>query len=289
MTPLIDAHTHVWRSWPHDPPVPDGASRGSYDQLLFDMDAAGVDRAVLVSARIARSADSNHYGAAAVAAHPDRFVHVADLDSRWDPRYHTPGAADRLRVLVEEFRPAGVSHYLAHENDGWLRSPEGRAVFGLAAQEGLFVSVACTPPWQPDLRAVARDFPDVTILVNHLAGVTRWPGGVGEALRMTLSDEDLPNLVVKLSGFAYGTATPWDYPHRPALRVARALYESWGPHRLVWGSDWPSLLGDLTYRQSLEIVRGHAAFVEPSVLPGILGGNLDRVLTAGRLHRGVLS
>lgn len=276
---IIDGHTHVWPRWPYEPAVPDDLSRGSYENLLHTMDAAGVQRALLVNARISRSADNNEYGAAAVAAHPDRFAQVVDLDGRWDPAYHTPGAADRLRSLVEQFRPAGVSHYLAPENDGWLRSADGRAVFALAAEARLFVNFACAPTWQADLRSVAREFPSVTILVNHLAGATLWPGGVEEALGMTVSAEDLPNLMVKVSGFEYGTDRPWEYPNRQALEVARALHDSWGPHRLVWGSDWPSVVAQLSYRQSLEIVREHATFIEPAALPLVLGGNLERVLS----------
>ncbi|WP_329005751.1 amidohydrolase [Kribbella sp. NBC_00709] len=276
---IVDAHTHVWPRWPYDPPVPDDTSRGSYHNLLHAMDSVGVDRALLINARITRSDDNNEYGAEAVTAYPDRFVHVVDLDGRWAPAYHIPGAADRLRVLVDRFRPAGVSRYLAPENDGWLRSTEGRAVFEVAAQEGLFVNFACAPSWQEDLREVAREFPTVTILVNHLAGVTLWGGGVEEALAMTLSAEELPNLLVKVSGFAYGTDRPWEYPNRQALDVVRALHDSWGSHRLVWGSDWPSVTAHLSYRQSLEIVREHAPFIDPAVLPLVLGGNLERILT----------
>jgi L-fuconolactonase len=250
------------------------------------MDSAGVDRALLINARISRSADNNHYGAAAVAAHPERFVQVVDLDGRWDPSYHSPGAAERMRALLDEFRPAGVSHYLAHDDDGWLRSAEARAVFVLAAERRVFMNFACAPFWQPDLRALAREFPDVPILVNHLAGIRLWPGGVQEALRLTVSDEDLPNLHVKISGFAYGAERPWDYPHRPAMEVARALYESWGPRRLVWGSDWPSVLPHMSYRQSLEIVRENADFIAHDELPDVLGGNLARLLD-GSAVRGV--
>lgn len=276
---IVDAHTHVWPRWPYDPPVPDDLSRGSYRNLLHAMDSAGVGRALVVNARIDRSADNNEYGAAAVAAYPDRFVHVVDLDGRWDPSYHLPGAASRLQVLVDRFRPAGVSHYLAPHNDGWLRSAEGRAVFQVAADERLFVNLACAPSWQADLRSVAAEFPTVSILVNHLAGVTLWEGGVEEALALTLSTADLPNLLVKVSGFAYGTDRPWDYPNRKALDVARALHDTWGPHRLVWGSDWPSVTAHLSYRQSLEIVREHAPFIDPGALPLVLGGNIERVLS----------
>ena len=49
---IIDCHTHAWDKWPYEPAVPDYASRGRVEQLLFEMDRRGVDKAVLVSARI---------------------------------------------------------------------------------------------------------------------------------------------------------------------------------------------------------------------------------------------
>ncbi|WP_026556738.1 amidohydrolase family protein [Arthrobacter sp. 35W] len=285
MSQLIDAHTHVWPRWPYDPPVPDDATRGSYGQLLATMDAAGVDKAIVVNARITHSADNNHYGAQAVAQHPDRFEHFVDFDGRWSPEYHAPGSTQRLRRLIETFRPAGVSHYLAPENDGWLLSKAGAEFFAAAGGAGLIVNFACSPLWHEDLRKAAREFPEATIMVNHLAGMTLWPGGVRDAARLVVSDEDLPNLLVKISGFHYGTPRPWAYPHPEALEVSKMLYESLGPDRLVWGSDWPSLLPHMSYRQSLEIVREEASFLSAEDLPKILGGNLHRALESARPRR----
>ena len=45
---IIDSHTHAWQYWPYEPPVPDHESRGKVEQLLWEMDRVGVDKAVLV-------------------------------------------------------------------------------------------------------------------------------------------------------------------------------------------------------------------------------------------------
>ena len=50
---IVDSHCHAWRTWPYQPPVPDPEGRGTVEQLLFEMDGAGVDRAAVVCARIA--------------------------------------------------------------------------------------------------------------------------------------------------------------------------------------------------------------------------------------------
>lgn len=281
---IVDAHTHVWPRWPYQPPVPDDETRGSYENLLFSMDAAGVDRALVVNARITRSEDNNDYGARAVREHPDRFFHVVDLDGRWGPDYHQPGAADRLRALVDAYRPTGVSHYLAQENDGWLLSAEGAAFFRVAAENSLLVNFAAPPVWLSDIRRVAAEFPTVPILINHLGVVGLHPGGGEQALNLLLDSDDLPNLAVKVSGFYYGSDRPWDFPYPERMPVVRAFYDSWGPERMVWASDWPSVLPNMSYRQSLEVVREYANFLSPSDLEQVLGGTMVRLLTSiGRM------
>ena len=49
---VVDGHTHVWATWPYQPGVPDARTRGSVENLLHEMDANGVDHAVVVSAEI---------------------------------------------------------------------------------------------------------------------------------------------------------------------------------------------------------------------------------------------
>ena len=68
---IIDCHTHAWAKWPYEPPVPDFESRGQVEQLLFEMDRCGVDKSVLVCARIEHNPDNNDYGAECVRAYPD--------------------------------------------------------------------------------------------------------------------------------------------------------------------------------------------------------------------------
>lgn len=281
---IVDAHTHVWPRWPYRPDVPDSATRGRAENLLWEMDHAGVDVAFVVTARIDNAADNNEYGAEVAAAHPGRLLQVADIDSRFGPDYHRPGAADRLRRTIDELRPVGVSHYLAPDNDGWLLSEEGLEFFRVADEAGLILTFAAPPHWYADLREVARRFPSLAILVNHLAVVWLYPDGPERALELVLDDEDLPNLLVKVSGYYYGHDRPWDYPYTDRLPVVRAFAESWGVERMVWASDWPSLLPHHSYRQALAVLPEHADFLTADDVALIQGGTLERLLRErGRL------
>lgn len=275
---MVDGHTHVWATWPYRPGVPDRHTRGSVENLLHEMDAAGVDHAVVVSAEIDGATGNNDHGAAVVAAHRGRLSQLVDLDSHFGPDYHRRGAADRLRAVVDRYAPAGISHYLAPEDDGWLTSAEGDRLLVAAEEAGVVVNLAARPAWGPAIRSAARRHPDVTILVNHLGTVMLHPGGLDEGLRLVVDDEDLPNLVVKVSGWQYGTDRPWAYPYADRLAVVRRFHEAWGPDRLAWGSDWPSLLPHHSYRQGRQLLADHAGFLGREDLDKVMGKTLSRVL-----------
>ena len=125
---IIDSHCHAWTTWPYDTNVPDPTSRGTIEQLLFEMDKHGVDRAVLICARIDHNPDNNEYIAQAAQRHPDRIVQFPDVDSGWSPEYHTPGAVDRLRAAIDRWGIAGFTHYVGEQNDGWLIERRGHGV-----------------------------------------------------------------------------------------------------------------------------------------------------------------
>ena len=287
MSPIVDSHVHVWPRWPHQPPVPDPSTRASIEHLVYEMDANGVDQAVLAAARLEGQADNNDYVAAAVERYPGRFHHFADVDCVWSPEHHRPGAAARLRALAERYPIVGVSHYPGRENDGWLLSPDGLEFFAEAARLGLIVALAANPAWQEDVRTVARALPDLQIVLHHLGLVLLWKDGVADGLQRVLPAADLTNVTVKVTGFFYGQDRPWEYPLLGAVDVVRQFYDSWGPCRLMWGSESPNFRGSLSYRQSLEIVRTHCSFIPSAEMDLVLGGNLYALLDAAYARRGL--
>ena len=279
---IFDAHCHGWQRWPYLPPVPDELTRGSIDQLVYEMEANGVSEALLICASIENNLDNIEYVTSASERHPGRFHVLADLDCSWATTYHTPGSADRLRALDDRYRLAGFTHYLAVGNDGWLRSDEADAVFSAAGERRMMASVAAGPAWQADLRQIARRHPDVPILCHHLGDVR---AGDSAGLDELLLSATVPNIYVKASGFHYASQRGWDHPWHDALELLRRLLEVYGPGRLCWGSDFPASKRFCTYRQSLEAVRTHCYFFTPEDLTWLLGGTLRAIL----LERGANS
>ncbi len=58
---ILDSHCHAWRRWPYPPLVPDEDSRGTIDQLLYEMDTNGIEQALVVCAAIEDNPDNVEY------------------------------------------------------------------------------------------------------------------------------------------------------------------------------------------------------------------------------------
>lgn len=276
---IIDCHAHAWDYWPYEPAVPDPENRGRAEMLLHEMDLVGVDKAVLVCARIDHNPNNNDYGADCVRQYPDRFIQFADVDCSWTETYHTPGSADRLAESVEKYQLKGFTHYLKGDTD-WFESREGLAFFEKAAELNQIASLALGPAWMPALRKLALRFPDTPFLCHHMAGVKVGEPPPRPVLRAVLESADVPNIHIKLSGFQYVSETAWEYPYSDCMWIVRKLYEYYGADRLCWASNYPPVARASTYQHSLEAVRTHCSFIAEADMDLVLGGNMERLLAA---------
>ncbi|HEY5223807.1 MAG TPA: amidohydrolase family protein [Microbacteriaceae bacterium] len=283
---LFDSHCHAWRRWPYDIAVPDADSRGSIEALLYEMDTHGVERAAVVCARIGGGAggdgfaneDNNAYVARFAAAHPDRITPVVDIDCVWRPEHHTAGAAGRLLAEIERSNAIGFTHYVTAHNDGWFRTDDAAEFFQAAADASLIASLAVSAAWFDDLRVIAAANPSLPILIHHMSH----PSSTAD-LDAVLALAELPNIGVKISGFNYNASENWDFPYPESQAIFAAIVNGFGAQRLYWGSDFPASRDQLTYRQSVEVVRSHADFLAPGQLDGIMGDNLAALVAQPRL------
>lgn len=278
---IIDSHCHAWERWPYEPPVPDFHGKGRFEQLLNEMDLNGVDQAFLVCAGIEHNPHNNDYIHRMSRLYSGRIRQVADVDCSWSETYHTPGAADRLRQAAERWSLQAFTHYMKPDDDGsWLYGEDGLAFFGTAAELGLIASIACSPHHHAALHRVAERFPQLTIFVHHL-GHPRV--GEKERLDQVLASARYANMGIKVSGFYYSTKQGfWDFPYADSIReIVRPLYDTFGPERLYWGSDYPVCLRNMTYPQAIECFRSHCSFIGEADQALIMGENLRRLLDSG--------
>ncbi len=276
---IIDSHCHAWNHWPYQPAVPDPATRGSIEQLVYEMETNSVDQSFIVCAQIEHNPTNNAYIAGAIQNYPGRLQMLADLDSEWSETYHHPGMAQRLRAMAENWNICGFTHYIRRDEDGsWLTGVEGEAVFQAAEELGIIASLCCYPHQQPAIRRIAARHPHVPILCHHLGLVQHGSETFDENLEQVLTSADQPNIYIKVSGFGYMASQKWEYPYSGSQAIFEKIYREYGAKRLCWGSDYPVVCYYMTYRQSLEVLKTHCSFVSAEDKDWILGKTLQNLI-----------
>ena len=220
------------------------------------------------------AAGNNRYLAGLVAAHawvrPTAFLFPAAL------------TVNTLEQLQREGF-VGISLYLFTADDLRALGEVAEAVWYWLAQQRWLVSVnsrgAAWSAWLPILERQ----PELRLLISHLGLPPRCAVAPGPeamaALRPVLALARFPNSYVKLSGF-YALSDPgYDYPHRSAWPYVAELVTAFGPHRLLWGSDYSPSLEWVSFPQTLSLLEQIPA-LDASVLPLVVGENLLALLAS---------
>ena len=111
------------------------------------------------------------------------------------------------------------------------------------AEKNLTLDCLCNAAMLPDIVRLAQALPDLRIVIEHVAQVridgkapdSKWEAGLRAVAKQ-------PNVFCKLSGLvdathrADGTAPRTAAFYRPVLD---SLWLSFGPERLIYGSNWP--------------------------------------------------
>lgn len=269
---IIDSHLHVWRADPNYPdPVTTIMSPTSPVLLeLFEeyMAEHKIDRAVFVQPMY--PGEDNSYIADCAASQLERLAAVCVVDPA------SAGAPDRLSYWVKErgcrglrLRPraAGQRAIFGHLNSDplWQR----------AADLGIVISVLMSPDHISALAAVAARFPTVPVIVDHLGHPDVAAGVDSPDFQALLKLAHLPNLHIKLSGFYYITHQSFPYPDcRP---LVQAIYDTFDPQRLIWGSDFPHVILRTTYGRAVNVLQQIGVNFSPADLKLIMGENALRL------------
>jgi predicted TIM-barrel fold metal-dependent hydrolase len=277
---IVDAHCHAWERWPYQPPVPDPHSRALVEQLLFEMDANGVGRAVVICAAIGDNPRNVDYVMDAARRHPGRLAVFPDLECRWAGTCGTPGAARRLELALSRWEFPGFTLYLDEAGDGgWLGGEEGRAFFAQAAERRLIASLSILPHQAPAVGALAARHPAMPILLHHHGFLGPRTAATPDAMALVTALATHRNVFVKASGMGNVAVPDDEYPYAGLSGIPRALRRAFGAGRMVWGSDYPVSRRHMTYRQALAMITRHGPF-EAHELAGVLGGTMSRLLDA---------
>lgn len=232
---MIDAHQHYWRydaaayDW-----IDDRMAALQRDFLppdaLREMVRAGVTASIAVQAR--QTLDETRV--------------LLDLSHRYPFIVGVVGwidlqAGDVERQLAEfHEQPAlvGIRHIVQAEPDGFLARPAFLSSMAQLEPTGLVYDILVYARQLPQAVALARAFPRQPFVLDHLGkpgitsgGYREWRGHFGELAA-------LGNVACKLSGLV--TEADWRSWTPGLLRpYIDAALESFGPSRLMLGSDWP--------------------------------------------------
>src|SRR5262249_49859731 len=160
MVSVTDTHVHVVSSDTDRYPLRPGDFGRDWwtgrpvdaTQVTRDLDAAGVERAVLVQA-VGPYGNDNRYALDVAAARARRFAVVVAIDT------DGPDPASELAALVDASPVAGVRIAAFAGDAPWLTDGRGAAIWDAAAERGTKLVVACLAPHVPALAALVRSRP----------------------------------------------------------------------------------------------------------------------------------
>ncbi|HMB74219.1 MAG TPA: amidohydrolase family protein [Gammaproteobacteria bacterium] len=274
---IVDTQCHVSTVW-YEPA----------ETLLAQMDRSGVDRAVLI--QMLGELD-NSYQQACVARFPDRFASVVAVEAS------VPVACTILSGLAAD-GAAGVRL----RPDARSPGDDPLAIWRCAADLGLPVSCVGTAEkfGAPAFFDLIAALPALTIVLEHLGGTSQSSATELDARKRVFALAEFPNVYLKLPGLGELIARPGPskvaaLDKTPGLREetgqgrsAPAVFatpipeielalESFGPDRLMWGSDFPVVCGREGYANALGWARHAVASAMPDAEARVFGGTARRV------------
>ncbi|WP_422769850.1 amidohydrolase family protein [Plantactinospora sp. WMMC1484] len=239
---IVDAHHHLWRiedgyRWLDAPEL--APIRRSFlpADLVAELALAGVDRTVLVEGGRCDRAEAE-----ILLGHARDCPAIAGVVAWADPADpELAGTIAGYRALPGGELLVGIRPQLQAETDpDYLDRPAVRRGLRTVADAGLAFDVVCRADQLSAVARVAREVPELRLVLDHLgkpairdgaAGLAAWAGPLAELAAA-------PNATAKLSGLV--TEADWRRWRpgdlRPFVDEAVRLF---GPERLMFGSDWP--------------------------------------------------
>lgn len=200
------------------------------DMLISNMDYAGVNGAVITQEEIDGNQDS--YLLTAKSQYPNRL---------------------KICSLYEENKPFEVNGF-----DG-IKICAGRLptqdltkhynVFEIADKSNMFISIdmADGDLQTGSLLEMIQQYPDLRIAIGHFGMVTR--NGWKEQIKLARNK----NVYIESGGITWLFNSEF-YPYPSAIDAINEASQICGFDKLMWGSDYPRTMVEITYKMSFDFV-----------------------------------
>jgi L-fuconolactonase len=268
----IDSHQHFWRyDARRDGWITDDMRAIRRDFLPASLEpllaSSGIDGCVAVQAD--QSLDETRFLLDLARHHPFIKGVVGWVDLR----------SPQLEASLDEFcaEPLfrGARHVAQAEADDFLERKDVISGIDRLRRRGLTYDILIVERQLPAALTLTSRLPDQRFVLDHLGKprmkervLEPWATAIRELARR-------PNVFCKLSGLV----TEADWRHwgpedlRPYLDVA---FETFGPDRLMWGSDWPVCLVAAPYERVLETIVEYASALSEREREALFGKNAER-------------
>ena len=250
---IIDSHVHLWKTQngrvAGKPVFSVGNGKSDFggtvrqmmppymvsgenmpEMLIANMDYADVSAAVVTQEEIDGNQDA--YLLAAKAKYPDRLK-ICSLYEEEKP--FALDGFDGVKLCAGRFPTQDLTK---HE-----------AVFDAADKHGkfLFIELADGDRQTASLAEMIRQYPDLRIAIGHFGMVTR----AGWEAQIKLARHE--NVRVESGGITWLYNSEF-YPYPSAVRAIKEAAELCGMEKLMWGSDYPRTMVEITYKMSYDFV-----------------------------------
>jgi L-fuconolactonase len=265
---IIDPHVHVWK---HDPKYPFAENSkvppedASPEMLLDLMKTNGVEKTVII--QVIHYRYDNSFLADVLKQYPDTFQGVCRVDPL------DVAAPDHLSKLVQEQRMRGVRLSPAANASGdWINGSLMPPLWKRCQDLKVPMTILTPVTRMPDIAKLVERFPDLTVVIDHMADT---PVDKPAELEKLIALQRYPNVFVKISHT--WSLSRQSYPWLDAQEHVKRLHASFGPHRLMWGTDWPVSKRHAEYAQTLRLVREDMKFLNEDDKSWMLSKTVERV------------
>ncbi len=269
---IIDSQLHCF--YPNTParPWPDGATpvhgpEFTIDQASNLLKEHNVQGAVLVPP--SWNGWDNQYSQDAAIAEPKRFAVMGRFN------FEAPNAKEQLQTWRDLPGMSGARFFI--QGSPWvnLLNPEYKWIWEIAEETRLPV-MAHIPGNIAGFEPILQQFPDLRVIIDH-AG--RHPRGAQDEGAWT-DEADLlalaryKNVGVKVSSLpCFSTEA---YPFTNLHSHIKAMYDHFGPQRMMWGSDKTRLT--CTYAENIQLFTEALDFLNTEDKEWIMGRALAAAL-----------
>jgi predicted TIM-barrel fold metal-dependent hydrolase len=247
---LVDIHPHIVSTDTVRYPVtPIGGKRSDWskersvtlEELIAAMDEGGVDKAAIVHSSTTYGFN-NDYVADAIAGHPERFTGVFSVNVT------EPDAPERMRYWYGRGL-TGMRIYARGSTikEAWLALDDPNVIPAWECASELGISVATnmhgTGPGLEQIKGIAKRFPKVRLVIDHLGRPPADDGPPYEAAKDYYTLADLPNVYLKFTPSALKSIIKGK---ADTDTLMPKLVSVFGSNRIAWGSNYPASPGSMS-------------------------------------------